>query len=81
MNWNDFNFKQKQYFFNNEILFLNKKAKLIETSDITNKMRALHEKLKLLKSDTDREPVARELLSLDDKRAELFLLIDNFDNK
>lgn len=74
--WDFLSHREKQYFGNDEGHFLSKKAKLYETSALTNEIKSLHAKLKLIDNDKDRQSLAEQLVELDQKRVTLFREID-----
>lgn len=70
-------FDEKQVFENNQTVFLEKKTALFKVSDITNKQKSLHAKLKLIPDGPDKQQLATEIVDLDKQRIELFKLIDS----
>lgn len=76
--WDLLNYNEKLYFQNNQILFLQKKTKLIENSKLNNEMKSLHAKLKLIEEGEEMQGIANKLILLDNKKADNWLEIDKF---
>jgi len=54
---------------------------LIKVSDISNIIKSLHAKLKLVTTDDERQTIAENLLDYDNQKFELFKKIDNFNDE
>jgi len=79
LNWSDLTYEKKKLFFkNNEAVFLQKKQLLIHNAKITDKMKALHEKMKLITDNEIRSDIAKELLELDNQKFNNWRQIDAF---
>ena len=77
LEWSMISFDDRSMFFNNdEAAFLQKKQLFIVNARLTNKIKALHEKMKLLENGDERAEIANELLKFDDERANNWILID-----
>lgn len=77
LEWSMINFDDRSMFFNNdEAVFLQKKQLFLVNARLTNKIKSLHEKMKLLDNGDERAKIADELLKSDDERAKNWNLID-----
>ena len=72
------NYNQKiEFFKNDEAAFLQKKQLFILNARLTDKIKSLHTKLKLITNSTERKEIAQELVEIDKQRSENWKTIDD----
>jgi len=74
--WNNLSYREKNYFNNDESLFLTKKQMFVENAKITNKMKSLHEKMKIISDSDEMQIIAKSLIDFDNIRFKNWQIID-----
>lgn len=82
LEWKDLSDQEKKVFFESEEYFLAKKTLLHQVSEIDRQMQSLHANLKATADDPDldaeRGEIMDQLSELEERKLELFALIDTF---